>query len=346
MVPVGDRAPLIARLFAPEAPPPRGDFEAALLRVAASRRGLARLEDTSVFRLAHTGELPIPGLAIDLYSAFAVAHCSSPEASARSQEVARCLVDRGVLGVYAKFRPKQANTLADTRREELAPVHPLVGMEAPSPMEVLENGDPFLVRLNDGLSTGIFLDQRANRRRVRELAQGRRVLNLFAYACAFSVSAAQGGAASVLSVDIAKPALAWGQENLRLSGHTDPRRFRFVADEALTFLKRCAVRGDRYDLILLDPPSYASTKDSRFTVEHDYRGLAQAALTVLAPGGHLLACTNHRGVPSSRFLRFLEDAARGARRELRHLSLLPPPEDFPEPPGTEPYLKAALLEAR
>ncbi|MCS6902473.1 MAG: class I SAM-dependent methyltransferase, partial [Myxococcales bacterium] len=249
----------------------------------------------------------------------------------------------GARGVYGKFRPRQASTLVNTRRDDVAPARPMAGYAAPSPLRIVEGGDPFLIRLDDGLSTGIFLDQRENRARVRRSSRGLRVLNLFAYACAFSVSAACGGAALVTSVDLSRSVLAWGQENLALSGYTDPKRYRFIADEALTFLRRCAARGDRYDLILLDPPSYATSKEQRFTVEHDYRSLAAAALAILAPGGRLLACTNHRGISSARFLRFLEDAARAAHRSFRRKKLLPPPVDFPEPPGVEPYLKAAWL---
>jgi 23S rRNA (cytosine1962-C5)-methyltransferase len=332
----------LARMFS-MTPSGRGDLRSTILQAAAARRALATRPELTAFRIAHTGELALPGLALDRYGDFVVAHFSSPQASERAAEVARCLVELGALGVYGKFRPRQASTLADTRRDDVAPALPLAGQEAPSPMQIVEEGDPFLVRLNDGLSTGIFLDQRANRGLLRGASAGRRVLNLFAYACAFSVSAARGGASQVTSVDLSKQALAWGQENLALSGYTDPKRFRFIADEALTFLRRCAVRGDRYDLIALDPPSFATTRELRFTVEHDYRGLAAAALAVLAPGGQLLACTNHRGVPSARFLRFLEDAARASRRAPQRLELLPPPADFPEPPGTEPYLKAALL---
>lgn len=327
------------RLFSPQKA--RGGLGAEILRAAAARAPLAARDDTTAFRVVHPGEVSLPGLAIDRYNEHAVAHFSSPEATARAPEVASLLVDLGFAGAYAKFRPRQASTLVDTRRDDVAPALPLAGEPAPGSIHILENGDTFLVRLGDGLSTGIFLDQRANRALVRDLARGRRVLNLFAYACAFSVSAARGGAASVISVDISKTVLAWGEENLRLAGADDPRRFRFVADEALTYLRRCAVRGDRHELILLDPPSFATTKTARFSVEEDYKKLVAAAVAVLAPGGQLLACTNHRGITLKQFKKFLLDA--DPARPPRQLRVLPPPSDFPEPPGTEPHLKAALV---
>lgn len=330
------------RIFDRSIAAPRG-LGAEIKQAALARAPLAQRDDTTAFRIVHTGEVSLPGLAIDRYHEHAVAHFSSPEATARASEIAALLVDLGFRGVYAKFRPRQASTLVDTRRDEVAPRLPLAGDEAPEPTSIVELGDPFVVRLGDGLSTGIFLDQRENRALVRSLSSGRRVLNLFAYACAFTVSAARGGASRVVSVDISKTSLAWGEDNLRLSGLLDPARFRFVADEALTYLRRCLARGDRFDLILLDPPSFATTKTARFSAEHDYRTLATAAFSVLAPGGSLLACTNHRGITQPQFRGFLMEAAEAARAPRPRLRFLPPPTDFPEPSGTEPYLKAALL---
>ena len=182
---------------APPAAPPGGPLGRSLVDAAARRRALALDPATTAFRLAHHGETTLEGLAVDMYGEHAVAHFSSPAAVAASRDVAALLVDLGFAGVYAKFRPRQASTLADTRRDDVAPATPLAGEPAADPLEILEGGDPFLVRLGDGLSTGIFLDQRANRARVRSLAPDARVLNLFAYACAFSVSAVAGGARAI-----------------------------------------------------------------------------------------------------------------------------------------------------
>jgi 23S rRNA (cytosine1962-C5)-methyltransferase len=318
-------------------------LQRALGDAAERRYGLARRGRTTAFRLLHDTESPIPGVAVDLYGDWAVAHLSSPDALARRDEILDAIAAVGARGVYAKLRPRQANTLAETRRDDVAPALPLRGEPAPDPLVVIEGGDRFITRLGDGLSTGIFLDQRDNRALVREISSGKRVLNLFAYACAFTVSAAAGGASATVSVDISRSALAWGEENLRENGLHDPARHRFVVDEAVTYLRRCAVRGDRFDLVLLDPPSYATTKSTRFAAEHDYGVAAQAAIAVLSPGGSLLACTNHRGIGWPRFRSFLRDAAAAAGRPVTRLRELPPPFDFPAAPGEEPHLKTALL---
>jgi 23S rRNA (cytosine1962-C5)-methyltransferase len=219
---------------------------------------------------------------------------------------------------------------------------PVRGREAPEPLVVREEGAPFVVRLGDGLSTGIFLDQRANRRRVRELSEGKSVLNLFAYTCAFTVVAALGGATRTVSVDASTVALERGRENLERAG-VPQGAHALVAEDAFAWLARAAKKSERFDLVLLDPPSYSTTKKRRFSAESDYAELAAAALALVRPGGRLLACSNHRGIGKAKFRRVLFEAGRAARRELAQVKDLPDPVDFPAPVGGEGHLKSALV---
>jgi 23S rRNA (cytosine1962-C5)-methyltransferase len=327
----------------PSVLPDQATLLADIQAAAARRSHLPAGGLATTFRLVNDGECSVPGVAIDIYGDFAVVHVSSDEGRAALGVIGDTLLSLGILGVYAKFRPRQANTLAETRREDVAPSLPVAGIAAPDPLVVSELGDPFLVRLGDGLSTGIFLDQRANRALVRKLSAGRKVLNLFAYACAFTVSAAAGGATSTVSVDISRASLAWGERNLENAGLANAQKHRFATDEALTFLGRCRVRGERFDLILLDPPSYATTKSTRFSAESDYPELASACMAALLPGGMLLACTNHQGISPARFRRFLDDAAARAHRRISRVQVLPTPIDYPPAPGERPHLKAMLV---
>src|SRR4029077_1479699 len=138
---------------------------------------------------------------------------------ARRDRVLDRLHALGFDGVYLKVRPKQANVLADTRREDLAPRLPVRGSPAPEEIAIVEESMPLLVRLGDGLSTGLFLDQRMNRRRVREMCtRGSAMANLFAYTCGFTVAAALGGAERTVSVDAAAAALERGRANLAHAG--------------------------------------------------------------------------------------------------------------------------------
>ena len=327
-------------------------------------RGLGPGGETTAFRLVHEHGDALPGAAVDVYADWLVVQIHeedleadgstgrawdpsrTPRESARLAALLDALEARfAPAGIYLKVRPKQANVVVDTRREELAPREPVRGAPAPEPMIVKEDGLPYPVRLGDGLATGIYLDQRANRARVRAAAHGGRVLNLFAYTCAFTLAAAAGGARESVSVDTSAVALERGRDALVGAGY-DPAAHALVCEDAFAWLDRAARRGERFDVVVLDPPSYSKSRARRFVAESDYAELAAAALRVVAPGGVLLACTNHRGTSLARFRRVLRKAAELARRELTQLKDLPSGVDFPSPPGKEPTMKALWARAR
>jgi len=329
----------------------------ALERALERRWALARAADgpraTTAFRLVNEDGDALPKLAVDVYADWAVVQLhggDGPWADAARREG---LLDRvhalGFDGVYLKIRPKQANLLVDPRRDDIAPRAPSRGNAAPDELTIVEEGVPLLVRLGDGLSTGLFLDQRANRRRVRGLAEGKAVANLFAYTCAFSAVAATGGARRTVSVDASVAALERGKANLaaalaRANGPAGDHSF--VAVDAFAWLASTARQRDRFDLVVLDPPSYSSTKHGRFVADTDYEDLAASALAVLSPGGRLLACTNHRKITQARFRRLLFEAARGAGRDVVQIKDLAEDLDFPVGPGGERHLKSALVTLR
>ncbi len=308
-----------------------------------ARWGLAHAaSETTAFRLFHGDGEGLPGCAVDRYGEYLLLHISDEAVAKREPELIATLGELGPRGVYCKRHPKQSNTLVDPRNEEVAPAHAVWGDDAPDPIPVAEAGLQYLARLGDGLKTGIFLDQRDNRKRIRDLAAGKSVLNLFAYTCAFTVAAAAGGATSSLSVDVSAAALEWGGRNLAANG-LESEAHAFIAEDVFAWLPRAARSGQRFDLIVLDPPSYATTHSSRFVADGDYPELAARALSLLAPGGRLLACTNHRRISPQKFRRFLHDAVRLANSELVQLRDLPAPSDFPPPFGTPSHLKSALV---
>lgn len=314
----------------------------ALRSAAELRYAVAKSAGTTAFRIVNGGGDGLPGVTVDVYGEWLVVALTSPEAEAARERILDAATTLGPRGVYVKSRPKHASVIVDARREEFSPREAVRGESAPESFMIHELGLPYLVRLGDGLSTGIFLDQRENRRRVRELAGGARVLNLFAYTGAFTVAAVAGGARSSMTVDVSAGVIAWARQNLEGVG-ADPTQHIALEADALPWLKTAATKGERFDLVLLDPPSFATTKKSRFSAEDDYRSTAAAALRVLAPGGRLLACTNHRGIPRVKFRRFLHEAARDAGRAVVQLKDLPDPIDFPAEPGAEPHLKSVLV---
>jgi len=305
-------------------------------------------EATTAFRLVNEAGDGLPGLVVDLFDAWLVAELHGDDVElfgndARRDRVLDALLALGVEGVYLKVRPKQASTLVDTRREDLAPRLPVRGTEAPPELVVLESGIPYGVRLGDGLQTGIFLDQRTNRLRVREASKDRRVCNLFAYTCAFSVAAARGEAKATVSVDAAATALERGRQNFERAGIACGAAHTFVAEDAFAWIERARKKGERFDLVLLDPPSYSSTKKRRFVAKSDYAELAAEAMALVAPGGALFACVNHRGITRARFRKTLYDAARAAGREVVQAKDMPTPLDFPASLGGESHLKAVWM---
>ncbi len=329
----------------------------ALSRARERRFGLGRTTTgpraTTAFRLVNEGGDALPGLAVDVYGGYLVAQfyedgtqplwSNETHGAARRERVLDALHALGFDGVYTKFRPKQANVIVDARREEFAPKLPARGIEAPAEMVVLEEGVAYGVRLADGLSTGIFLDQRENRRRLRDMSKGARVLNLFSYTCGFSVAAAAGGASRTVSVDASVGVLERGRENLARLGLLDKGEHTFVAEDVFAWLARAAKKAERFDIVVLDPPSYSNTKKRRFSSESDYDELAAAALAVVAPGGRLLACSNHRGIRQVKLRKFLREAAKLSNRDVAQLKDLPDPLDFPPAVGRESHLKSALV---
>lgn len=157
---------------------------------------------------------------------------------------------------------------------------------------VEENGLKFIVNLSDYLDTGLFLDHRVTRQRVREESKGKKVLNLFAYTGSFSVYAAAGGASEVLTVDLSNTYLEWARKNLRLNGFSDDARYPCLQADVLQFLADPPERG--FDLVILDPPTFSNSKrmDEILDIQRDHVRLINQSLDLMAPGGRLYFSTN------------------------------------------------------
>jgi 23S rRNA (cytosine1962-C5)-methyltransferase len=328
----------------------------ALLSTALERRralglpsvaaaGSAARAETNCYRLVHGEADGLEGFTVDVYGEWLVASVyeqADPLSRGGEESFLDALAELGFRGVYLKNRPRQANELAADERLLRCPPQAVRGEDAPEQLVVRESGMPFEVRLGDGLSTGLFLDQRDNRKKLRERARDKRVLNLFSYTCAFGVAAALGGARATTNLDVAKPVLERGKRNylladVPLEGHT------FLARDALEALPRMARRGERFDLVVLDPPSYASNKGKRFSVERDYAELVTLALSVLEEGGQLLACTNHQRLADADLTLAVRQGADAAGRKVRDLTSAPPPADHPPRSARSPHLKTAWV---
>jgi len=318
------------------------------LREAIADAGCLRApltEQNDTFRIVNDLGDGLPGVCVDRYADYAVLSLASAEASARASEIAQVLVDFGARGVYLKERAR-----ADLRRAaqaELAPKEPIAGAAVPAPVVLVREGElSFGVTLDDGLSCGLFVDQRENRRRIAALAGAQRVLNLFSYTCSFSVYAARASAEHVTSVDLSGHALARGRDNFTLNG-LDPAAHSFVQTDALEWLARAAKRGEKFGLVILDPPSFSTSgKGKTFRVEGGYEHALALVFGVLGAGGRVLAVTNHRKTSLLAFRKIAHDAARTAGREITQLKDLSSPLDCPASPGGPFPAKSMLISVR
>ncbi len=185
------------------------------------------------------------------------------------------------------------------------------------------------LRADCGLSPGIFLDQRNNRRWVYENSAGRRVLNLFSYTCLFSAAAALGGAEKVISVDTSQRYLDWGKRNFTIN-EVSPTHHIFQHQDVREFLKLARKTGPSFDLIICDPPSFARSKQGVFRIDEVLESLIGELTQVLSPRGQLLFCSNFAGWDTLVLQRRLR-AALGSQIK----SILPAPgpgADFPPGP--------------
>jgi 23S rRNA (cytosine1962-C5)-methyltransferase len=251
---------------------------------AVARRAALRSDQTDCLRLLDGQGDGLPELFVDDFAGrwlFQTRGDNLPKWALSLAELPKA--DRPV-SVYWK-RLDQANK---------EPPRHIGGKEVAQPFTVRENGLKYMIDFGAGYSQGIFLDQRENRRRIRQIAKpGRQLLNLFSYTCAFSVAYAAGGGHTV-SVDLSKPSLEWGKRNFQ-ANDIDPTAHEFIAGEAADWLKRFGKKGRLFDAIVLDPPTFSRDKKGKiFRVESDFGTLSGLAMRVLKPGGVLLCTTNQR----------------------------------------------------
>lgn len=300
--------------------------------------GLTDSGETTCYRLVHGEGDSLPGLVVDVYGTTAVVQCHSVGMYRSRLQIADALLACFGSRITAVY-DKSSQTVPFNAR--LGAVDGYLRGAASVPLTVRENGLRFLVNWEAGQKTGFFLDQRENRELVRRYAAGRTVLNTFCYTGGFSVYALAGGAVEVCSVDSSERAVALAEENVRLNFGPEAKHTTLAAD-AVEHLRDI---GDRYDLIILDPPAFAKHHKVLGNAMQGYRRLNARALTQIRPGGILFTFSCSQAVSKELFRTTLFSAAAQAGRNVRILHQLTQPADHPiniyHPEGE--YLKGLVL---
>lgn len=253
----------------------------------------ARRVGTTCFRI-YDRDVPELPFTVEVYGSNLVvaAHMRPEEAASQAR---RDWVDTMVSAAARALSVQPDNVYLKTRTPQKGNSQYERLRAAGRKIEVVESNLRFIVNLSDYLDTGLFLDHRDTRSMIRDTSAGKSVLNLFCYTGSFSVHAAAGGATSVTSVDLSNTYLAWAEENMSLNGLFDDHTT-FVRADVAEYLRGCLERKNRFDIIILDPPTFSNSKkmDGTLDILRDHPALINTCLRLLSPDGFVLFSTNHR----------------------------------------------------
>ena len=254
----------------------------------AKRKPLRKITDA--LRLVNGIGDCLPGLVIEQYGGHYAIHLFKKRWISQKEAIAEFVKNR----LYARYLIIKERLDSKVLKSEQINAS-VWTKKLPARTVVQENGLNFGVNLNDGLNSGLFLDMRRNRKIVAGLTKGIKVLNCFAYTCAFGVYARSSGASSVINVDISRKSLERGRENYELNqlGYGEGE---FVRADALTYMRRALKKGNRFGCVILDPPSFSRYEGKIFSVKKDLNVLVDAAINILEPKGVLLVATNFSGL--------------------------------------------------
>jgi 23S rRNA (cytosine1962-C5)-methyltransferase len=314
----------------------RGRIQAAL----AMREALPAARHTNALRLVHGESDGMPGLVVDRYADVLVAQFLSAGMERWREEILDQLME--LSGCAAVFERSDAEV---RKLEGLAPrVGFARGNRNAARCPIIEHGLNFRVDVQEGQKTGFFLDQRENRQRVRALAQGRRVLDGFSYTGGFALAALAGGAAHVTALESSAEALEVAKENLA-ANPLDPSRIAFQKADVFAQLRVLRDQGEKYGLIVLDPPKFAPTAAQARNAARAYKDINLLAFKLLAPGGLLATFSCSGGVDAGLFQSIIAGAALDAGAEAKIIERFGAAADHPValefPEGD--YLKGLLL---
>ncbi|CAM4184840.1 class I SAM-dependent rRNA methyltransferase [Bacillus cereus] len=297
-------------------------FESKIKSALHKRKQFYKASDTTAFRALNGEGDGLGGLIIDYYDGYyVVSWYSEGIYTFRDEIIAALQKVANFKGIYEKKR-------FDTKGKYIEGDDFVAGERGEFPLIVKENGVNFAVYLNDGAMVGVFLDQRNVRKQIRDkYAKGRTVLNMFSYTGAFSVFAALGGASKTTSVDLANRSLSKTIEQFSVN-EVDYEAQDIIVEDVFLYFKYAAKKKMKFDMVVLDPPSFARSKKYTFSAAKDYKNLLKETIAITENNGIIVASTNCSAFDMKKFKGFIDTAFKEMNGKYKILEEHSLPEDF------------------
>ncbi len=317
-------------------------FQQRIMKAFGKRKSLFENEETTAFRVFNGEGDGIGGVTVEYFAGYYVINWYSLGIYQFKDEIINAITSQfPYKGIYQKKRFAEDGKYVE--EDDF-----VIGERGEFPLIVKENGIHFAVYLNDGAMVGVFLDQRDVRKAIRDrYAQGKTVLNTFSYTGAFSVAAALGGATKTTSVDLANRSKSKTIEQFSVNG-IDYEAQDIIVEDVFHYFKYAVKKNLKFDLVILDPPSFARSKKVTFSAAKDYTNLLKQAIAITADDGVIVASTNSAAFDMKKFKGFIRQAFQECNEKYEILEEYRLPEDFKTikefPEGD--YLKVAFIQKR
>ncbi len=307
--------------FAPKSTFDNKFFYEKLRNAFSKRLKLYHSKDTNAFRVFNGEGDGIGGLTIDYFNEYYLITWYSKGIYKYKEYIIKSIKSLVSFdGIYEKKRFEENGMVVDEDSY-------YCGRRAPEPLIVKENNVNFAVYLNDGAMAGIFLDQKNVRQSIKNnYSRGKTVLNTFSYTGAFSMAAAKGGARTV-SVDLASRSLEKTSENFKIN-NIEPKEHEIIVEDIFVYFKKAKEENKKFDVVILDPPSFATSKNNRFSAASDYKNLVKLAIDVTNEEGIIVCSTNCASFNIHKFKRFINDAFEEKEKSYEILEEHMLPKDF------------------
>lgn len=301
------------------------DFFLARIRAAKSLRTmLAERDGLTGYRLLAAESDGVPGITVDKYDNYLVCQLLSAGADAQRDNLVTALRSE-----FPDCHIYERSDVAIRKKEGLKPrIGILHGDEPPATVIIEENGVAIEVDITKGHKTGFYLDQRDSREQAVKYMDGKRVLNCFCYTGGFGLYAQKGNAKQVINVDVSQPALDRAKANAERNGF-DLTRAEFVNADVFKLLRTYREQGERFDVIVMDPPKFAESKSQLNGACRGYKDINMLAMQLLNPGGVLLSYSCSGLMDSGLFQKILADAALDAGKNVQFIERFAQAADHP-----------------